>query len=147
MIDDTFADLAAAGCVEVTGDAVKATAAGQVASYYYLDYRSVGVVRAGLLARGSGARLEPRELLRVLADVWEFAELPVRHNEEGLNAGLARRLPWRVDAATLDSPHTKAFLLLQAHLARCPLPISDYINDTKSVLDQVHATSMFFAFI
>lgn len=34
-----------------------------------------------------------------------------------------------------DDPHTKASLLLQAHLSRLPLPISDYITDTKSVLD------------
>ena len=36
----------------------------------------------------------------------------------------------------MDSPHTKAFLLLQAHFRRLPLPIADYINDTNSVLDQ-----------
>jgi len=34
-----------------------------------------------------------------------------------------------------DDPHTKANLLLQAHLGRLPLPISDYITDTKGVLD------------
>lgn len=35
-----------------------------------------------------------------------------------------------------DSPHTKAFLLLQAHFSRLPLPCTDYITDLKSVLDQ-----------
>ena len=30
----------------------------------------------------------------------------------------------------------KTFLLLQAHFERLPLPIADYITDTKSVLDQ-----------
>lgn len=34
-----------------------------------------------------------------------------------------------------DDPHTKANLLLQAHLGRLALPISDYITDTKGVLD------------
>ena len=34
-----------------------------------------------------------------------------------------------------DDPHTKASLLLQAHLSRLPLPISDYLTDTKTVLD------------
>lgn len=34
-----------------------------------------------------------------------------------------------------DDPHTKANLLLQAHLGRLPLPISDYVTDTKGVLD------------
>lgn len=34
-----------------------------------------------------------------------------------------------------DDPHTKANLLLQAHLGRLPLPISDYVTDTKGALD------------
>lgn len=37
----------------------------------------------------------------------------------------------------MSSPHTKALLLVLAHCCRLPLPISDYINDTKSVLDQL----------
>ena len=35
-----------------------------------------------------------------------------------------------------DSPHTKAFLLLQAHMWGLQLPIHDYGTDLKSVLDQ-----------
>jgi activating signal cointegrator complex subunit 3 len=34
-----------------------------------------------------------------------------------------------------DDPHTKASLLLQAHVSRLPLPITDYVTDTRSVLD------------
>ena len=41
-----------------------------------------------------------------------------------------------MDPLTFDSPHTKAHLLLQAHFSRAPLPIADYLTDTKSVLDQ-----------
>jgi antiviral helicase SLH1 len=33
-------------------------------------------------------------------------------------------------------PHVKAFLLLQAHFSRVDLPISDYVGDLNSVLDQ-----------
>lgn len=63
--------------------------------------------------------------------------LSVRHNEEQLNAQVAAHVPWRVDRHTLDDPHTKTYLLLQAFFANVALPIADYINDTKSVLDQV----------
>ena len=41
-----------------------------------------------------------------------------------------------MDPLTLDSPHTKTHLLLQAHFSRAALPIADYLTDTKSVLDQ-----------
>ncbi|KAH8021383.1 hypothetical protein HPB51_015563 [Rhipicephalus microplus] len=47
---------------------------------------------------------------------------------------LAKACPIPVDS--LDSPHTKAHLLFQAHFSRLQLPSSDYITDLKSVLDQ-----------
>ena len=42
---------------------------------------------------------------------------------------------WPVDLRLCDDPHTKTSLLFQAHLTRLPLPIADYVNDTKGVLD------------
>jgi activating signal cointegrator complex subunit 3 len=35
-----------------------------------------------------------------------------------------------------DNPHTKTFLLMQAHFSHLPLPNTDFNTDTKSVLDQ-----------
>ena len=49
---------------------------------------------------------------------------------------LAKKLPLEVKPHSFDSPHTKTYLLLQAHFSRLPLPSSDYFTDTKSVLDQ-----------
>lgn len=43
---------------------------------------------------------------------------------------------YQVDQYTYDSPNTKAYLLLQAHFSRLPLPCTDYTTDLKSVLDQ-----------
>lgn len=37
----------------------------------------------------------------------------------------------------MDSPHSKTLLLLQSHWNRVPVPIKDYHDDTKSILDQV----------
>ena len=53
-----------------------------------------------------------------MTDTEEYAELPVRHNEDELNAELARDCPLPVVDSTMDSPHTKAYLLLQAHFSR-----------------------------
>ena len=53
-----------------------------------------------------------------------------------MNATLAAKLPLSVSPDTMDSPHTKTHLLLQAHFSRAQLPIADYGTDTKSVLDQ-----------
>ena len=90
-------------------------------------------------------------LLRILCNVCEYEELPVRHNEDIMNKTLEKQLPIALQDKSktdisfggpithmeYDDPHCKAFLLLQAHLDRLPtLPCSDYITDTNSVLDQ-----------
>jgi len=91
-------------------------------------------------------------LLFLCSHAFEYSELPVRHNEEHLNLELAELIDEslrRKDGKTMSllkflevrksdyqSPHIKTFLLLLAHIHSIKLPISDYINDTKSVLDQ-----------
>uniref|UniRef100_A0A4W3HS85 Activating signal cointegrator 1 complex subunit 3 n=1 Tax=Callorhinchus milii TaxID=7868 RepID=A0A4W3HS85_CALMI len=72
----------------------------------------------------------------LLQDATEYAELPVRHNEDQLNSEMAKQLPIEVNPHSFDSAHTKAHLLLQAHFSRAALPCPDYATDTKSVLDQ-----------
>ena len=52
-----------------------------------------------------------------------------------MNEGLAKLIKFKPDPKTYDSPHTKTYLLLQAHLERTPLPIRDYLTDTKIVLE------------
>ena len=90
-------------------------------------------------------------LFYVLCSTHEFDELPVRHNEEFLNQELSENLMWGPDTLSLRDgnkkqhrdieifrdPHTKGFLLIQAYLEHAKLPISDYINDTKSVVENI----------
>lgn len=68
-------------------------------------------------------------------DAEEYAELPVRHNEDQLNSQLAQQLPLQVNPHSYDSAHTKTHLLLQAYFSHAQLPCSDYTTDTKTVLD------------
>ena len=93
-------------------------------------------------------------LLFALCSTHEFDELPVRHNEEHLNEDLSKDVMWGPDVADVLAgnkstqrqyrnpeiyldPHTKAFILVQAHLEYTKLPISDYLNDTKSVMENL----------
>jgi activating signal cointegrator complex subunit 3 len=134
LAESVLADLEAAGTVTMSDDfLVQPTTLGLIASYYYLEYTSVGMFQEQLVDQGV---CEIPELCKLLADAHEYNELPVRHNEDQLNAQLAEVCPWEVDEISLDSAHTKAYLLLQAHFGRLELPISDFINDTKSVMDQ-----------
>ena len=128
-------------------------AAGSNGICCFCRYRTVGIFREAL---GEDNSMEA--LCRLMCNACEYDELPgtsarwslsalpstvshcfivtVRHNEDHLNGQLATLLPWKVPVNLLDDSHAKAFLLLQAHFGHVPLPITDYINDTKSVLDQ-----------
>lgn len=94
-------------------------------------------------------------VLYSLSKTHEFDEHPVRHNEEEHNAELSEEVPWgpstdiplgrksgryrysHTDEDLMADPHTKCFLLLQANLANVKLPVTDYITDTRSVMDQI----------
>lgn len=134
LVEGHLAALEEDGCIELgedeAGGYVLPTTLGRIASFYYLQHAT-----AGHLCRKMHGSMGARELLEVLCGCPEYGELPVRHNEDKLNADLAQQVRYPVDLRTVDDPHTKAHLLLQAHMGRGALPISDYITDTKTVLD------------
>ncbi|XP_041762573.1 activating signal cointegrator 1 complex subunit 3 [Anopheles merus] len=133
LIETVLDKLIRAGCVLLEEDnrSLMATSMGRISSYYYLSH-----VTMRHFADTLRHDMNMEELLRAMADAAEFEEHPVRHNEDLYNADLAKLCPLKVDPLSVDNPHTKVFLLLQAHLSRLPLPNSDYGTDTKSVLDQ-----------
>jgi len=102
-------------------------------SYYYLNHETI---RLFLSKATHQASFE--DALSWLSLATEFDELPVRHNEDLINAELAKNLRYNPSILGLPlwDPHVKAFLLLQAHFDHINLPISDYVGDLTSVLDQ-----------
>uniref|UniRef100_W5K1G2 Activating signal cointegrator 1 complex subunit 3 n=1 Tax=Astyanax mexicanus TaxID=7994 RepID=W5K1G2_ASTMX len=132
LVEKSLRDLECSYCMEIQEDerTIEPLTYGRIASYYYLKHQTVRMFKE---------RLKPdlpvQELLSILTDAEEYAELPVRHNEDQLNSELAQRLPLQVNPHSYDSAHTKTHLLLQAHFSRAQLPCSDYGTDTKTVLD------------
>ncbi|CAL7941276.1 unnamed protein product [Xylocopa violacea] len=104
---------------------------GKIASFYYLSHHTMLMFKESLQES-----LTLEQCLHILCNSHEYNELPVRHDEELLNEELSKMCRYQVDNYSYSSPHTKAFLLLQAHFSRLPLPCVDYITDLKSVLDQ-----------
>ncbi|GET86899.1 ATP-dependent RNA helicase, putative [Leishmania tarentolae] len=138
LVKGVLADLERCGCIEepdamdenADPDAIQYTVLGKLCSYYYISHITVDLFNRNIQPDQSCS-----ELLRLLCDAEEFNELPVRHNEDRLNMELARQLPLPVRDAEADSPHAKAFLLFQALFERAPMPITDYITDQKSAMD------------
>lgn len=133
LIEGAIYELQSSYCVDVyeDGNTLEPSVLGRISSYYYLNHLTLRMFKTRLTSE-----MTMEELLKVLSDAQEYDQLPVRHNEDQMNADLAEKLPLQVDRYTYDSPHTKTHLLLQAHFSRVPLPIADYGTDTKSVFDQ-----------
>ncbi|PIA63068.1 hypothetical protein AQUCO_00200832v1 [Aquilegia coerulea] len=131
LVQDTFEDLEDSGCIKMIENNVEPSMLASIASQYYLSYRTVSMFGSNI---GSDTSLEV--FLHILSAASEYDELPVRHNEEIHNEAISGKLPHPVDKHRLDDPHVKANLLLQAHFSQLEMPISDYVTDLKSVLDQ-----------
>ena len=134
MVDKSLGELAKSSCTELlaNGD-IDSTALGKIMSYYYLSHKTIRH-----LIQYAKPHASFQDVLSWMCGATEFDELPVRHNEDLINAELSTNLPLKADGLGLPmwDPHVKAFLLLQAYMSRIDLPISDYVGDQNSVLDQ-----------
>ena len=119
-------------CLETDDDgrSIYSTVEGRIASFYYLTHTTLQHLRDTL-----EADMSTEQMLQILVDATEFSQLPVRHNEDNINAELAKQCPLKVNIYTMDSPNTKTSLLLQSHFSRLVLPCTDYLTDTKTVMD------------
>nr|XP_022293850.1 activating signal cointegrator 1 complex subunit 3-like [Crassostrea virginica] len=133
LVEKALYELECSYCIEVDDDqrGVHPMTLGRISSYYYLNHKTMRMFRDELKSECSMA-----ELIEVLSNAEEYAQLPVRHNEDQINSQLAQQVPLEVNPHTYDSSHTKTHILLQCHFGQLPLPSSDYNTDTKSVLDQ-----------
>ncbi|KAF2274068.1 Sec63-domain-containing protein [Westerdykella ornata] len=133
LVETSLKELAESSCISMEGDEIGSTALGKIMSYYYLSHKTIRhlVKHAKRAASFSDA-------LTWISQATEYDELPVRHNEDLINAELSNALPLKADSFGLPmwDPHVKSFLLLQAYFSRIDLPISDYVGDLTSVLDQ-----------
>ncbi|KAK3079350.1 hypothetical protein LTS18_005084, partial [Coniosporium uncinatum] len=134
LVETSLNELAESGCISMEPNGnIDPTPLGKTMSYYYLSHKTI---RHLIKHAKPNATFE--DVLSWMSCATEYDELPVRHNEDLINAELSASLPLKADSFGLPmwDPHVKAFLLLQAYFSRIDLPISDYVGDQNSVLDQ-----------
>jgi antiviral helicase SLH1 len=132
LVSKSLDELHTSRCLEIAKNKLLPTALGKISSYYYLSHKTI---------RNFCAKVKPSStfhgILRLLAEATEYDGLPVRHNEDKINYELSTSTKYTLDdwSVHLGDAHVKAFLLVQAHLSHLKMPISDYVNDTITVLD------------
>lgn len=141
---DAFESLEQAHCIKRQHDQVSITSLGKIASTFYLGHRTAKLLVESIEPDSSFYRL-----LRLLSLSAEFDEAPLRHNEdvelkEFSQSPLMRR-HWEQFAGRVSydwtDPHTKVYILLIAYLAQVPLPFTDFVTDSRSILDQASRIS------
>ena len=132
VVSKSLDELQLSRCIQVQKNKLLSTALGKISSYYYLSHKTI---RNFCVKIKSSSDLHM--LLRLLAEATEYDELPVRHNEDKINYDLSMLTRYKNDdwQTHLGDAHVKAFILVQAHLSHLKMPISDYVNDTITVLD------------
>ncbi|CAF1149002.1 unnamed protein product [Adineta ricciae] len=136
IVQRSLDQLIRATCInvdEVDQRTLHATVHGRIASHYYISYRTIH-----MFAQRVTATITIGELIDLISSAYEYAEMPVRHNEDELHKEMVHRvrIPFR-GQPQFDSPHFKTNLLIQFHLSRLEFPRVDYVTDLKSCLDQI----------
>ncbi|CAF2034237.1 unnamed protein product [Rotaria magnacalcarata] len=136
IVQRSLDELIRSTCVLISEDdqrTLQATVHGRIASHYYISYKTINMFAQRVTSNTTIA-----DLIDIISSAHEYAEMPVRHNEDELHKTMVDhvRIPFQ-RPPQLDSPHLKTNLLIQFHLSRLEFPRVDYVTDLKSCLDQI----------
>ena len=132
LILSVLRELEQSKCIQLTDDQfIKPLPLGHIASFYYVSHKTVRFFSDELFT----VETVP-ELLALISRASEYDPAPLRHNENNEVEEFARNLYWPVESdMSFDDAHTKVFVLLQAFMLRLPLPVTDFLNDQNSIMD------------
>ncbi|WPK24137.1 hypothetical protein PUMCH_001397 [Australozyma saopauloensis] len=141
LVEATLEDLEQASLIEIIEpededdedeeEAISPLNGSMIASHYNVQFASMKQIRN----LSASSRL--RNILEAITSASEFEDLPIRAGEEQALQKISQHVPLKLSGDTdFESPHVKAFLLLQAHFSRVKLS-GDLAHDQKHILATV----------
>ncbi|KAI9728014.1 MAG: DEIH-box ATPase [Chrysothrix sp. TS-e1954] len=133
MIETTMKELAEANMVEVDDedDSVTPLNPAMIAAYYDISFITM---QTFLLSLNGKTKL--KALLEIVTSATEFEAIQIRRHEDHILRRIYDRLPLKMTEPNFETPHFKAFVLLQAHFSRLQLPV-DLLKDQEIILSKV----------
>lgn len=133
LVEETLTELSQSKIVEFDEDdgSVAPQNAAMIAAYYNISYITMQTLLLSLKAR-----TKLKGILEIITSAAEFESIQIRRHEGGILRRIYDRVPVKMAEASFDSPHFKAFVLLQAHFSRMQLPI-DLAKDQEVILSKV----------
>ncbi|KZZ89423.1 Sec63 domain protein [Moelleriella libera RCEF 2490] len=133
LVETTLRELSESKIIEFDDEdgSVSPQNAAMIGAYYNISYITMQTFLLSL-----SARTKLKGILEIVTSATEFELIQVRRHEEGLLRRIYDRVPVKMSQPVYDSPHFKAFVLLQAHFSRMQLPI-DLAKDQEVILSKV----------
>ncbi len=129
LVENTLGELEHSRCISVENDMdTSPLNLGMISAYYYINYTTIELFSMSL-----NSKTKLRGLIEIIAAASEFEDIPVRYGEENILKSLVGRLPQKVVSKKYNDPHTKANILLQAHLSRIQLS-AELQKDAESIV-------------
>jgi pre-mRNA-splicing helicase BRR2 len=133
LVESTLKDLTEAKIIEFDEEdgSVAPQNAAMIAAYYNISYITMQTFLLSL-----SARTKLKGILEIVTSATEFESIQIRRHEEGILRRIYDRVPVKMSEPVYDSPHFKAFVLLQAHFSRMQLPV-DLGKDQEVIITKV----------
>ncbi|KAL2262858.1 hypothetical protein VTK26DRAFT_9245 [Humicola hyalothermophila] len=132
MVENTLTELAESKIIEMDEEdgTVAPQNAAMIAAYYNISHVTMETF---LLSLKQSTKL--KGILEIVTAAAEFESIQIRRHEEGILRRIYDNVPVKT-TPVYDSPHFKAFVLVQAHFSRMNLPI-DLAKDQEVILTKI----------
>ena len=133
LVENTLKDLAEAKIIEVDeeDDSISPLNAAMIAAYYNISFITMQTFLLSLTGR-----TKLKGILEIVTSATEFESIQIRRHEDNILRRIYDRVPVKMAQPAFESPHFKAFVLLQAHFSRMQLP-ADLAKDQEIILSKV----------
>ncbi|KAI9682874.1 MAG: DEIH-box ATPase [Trizodia sp. TS-e1964] len=133
LVENTLKDLAEAKIIDVDeeDDTVTPLNAAMIAAYYNISFITMQTFLLSL-----NARTKLKGILEIVTSAVEFESIQIRRHEDHILRRIYDRVPVKMAQVSYESPHFKAFILLQAHFSRMQLP-ADLAKDQEIILTKI----------
>ncbi|KAF2132591.1 pre-mRNA splicing helicase-like protein [Dothidotthia symphoricarpi CBS 119687] len=133
LVEQTLKELSDANLIEhdEEEDAITPLNPCMIAAYYNISFITMQTLMMSLNGRTS-----LKGVLEIITAATEFEDIQIRRHENHILSRIYDRVPFKMQDANFETPHFKAFILLQAHFSRMQLPI-DLAKDQEIVIRKV----------
>ncbi|KAI9845853.1 MAG: DEIH-box ATPase [Sclerophora amabilis] len=133
MVETTLKDLAEAKIIDLDeeDDTVTPLNPAMIAAYYNISFITMQTFLLSLTGR-----TKLKGILEIITSATEFESIQIRRHEDHILRRIYDRVPVKMSQPSFESPHFKAFVLLQAHFSRMQLPI-DLAKDQELILTKI----------